>query len=66
MFKLIIATDNAAFCDPDTSEKSNTATRNTEVARILREAAALIDRGYFVGSLRDIDGNTVGNFEFKK
>jgi len=50
MFRLEIDTDNAAFY-PWT----------TEVARLLRVAAARIDRsGDTDGSLRDTNGNTVG------
>ena len=54
MFKLEIETTNAAFEDD----------LNYEVARLLGEAAHSIDMGYLSGSLRDIDGNRVGRFEF--
>jgi len=50
MFRLEIDTDNAAF-SPWT----------TEVARLLRVAAARVERGGDTeGSFRDTNGNTVG------
>lgn len=54
MFKLEIETTNAAFEDD----------LNYEVARLLGEAAHSIDMGHLSGSLRDINGNRVGRFEF--
>ncbi len=54
MFKLEIKTTNAAF-DDDPSY---------EVARLLGEAAHSVEMGYLSGSLRDINGNKVGRFEF--
>lgn len=53
MFTLSIKTDNAAFEDP-----------NAEVARILRDAAERVEQGFSRGLLRDINGNTVGDFDF--
>jgi len=60
MFKLELATDNAAF--------DNHAGR--EVARILRKLAAEVEHGLFAGrdntKLRDINGNTVGRAEWSE
>ena len=52
MFKLEIDTDNAAFEDP------------SEVPRMLREAAKKIEAGTMSGKLRDINGNTCGEWKF--
>ena len=54
MFKLEIQTTNAAFEDDP----------SYGVARLLGEAAHSIDMGHLSGSLRDINGNRVGRFEF--
>jgi hypothetical protein len=51
MFTLKIKTDNAAF--DDTAQ---------EIARILRDTADRLERGGEFGTLRDINGNTVGEF----
>jgi hypothetical protein len=56
MFKIEIATDNAAFDDDE---------GNAEIARILRELADRIERGDAVGDwwelpLRDVNGNRIG------
>jgi hypothetical protein len=53
MFRLRIDTKNAAF------EGRTLA----ELARLLREAAQDLERGYRGGTLRDLNGNTVGRFE---
>ena len=53
----IPSTNNAAF--GDTPED-----RAHEVARILRAAAAEVERGYGRGTLRDFNGNRVGSFAF--
>jgi len=52
-FKLEIVTENEAFRGSD-----------AEVARILRDAAYKVDRGYRDGRLMDVNGNTVGKFKF--
>ena len=54
MFTLTIKTDNAAFADLE-----------TEVARILRDAARRIEGGETDGKLRDANGNTVGRFDLE-
>lgn len=52
-FTLTILTDNAAFADgPD------------EVARLLRETADRVAAGDGEGSLRDVNGNTVGEWTY--
>ena len=53
-FTIIIDTENAAFED----------TPNEELARIIREVAQHLDRGYTSGGVRDVNGNRVGSFEF--
>lgn len=55
MFVLRIETDNAAFADED---------RAAEVARILRRAASLVEDGKDESKLTDINGNTVGAYNF--
>ena len=54
MFKLEIATDNAAF-----HEDGGGATH--EIARILRETADRVEAGASTNKLRDANGNTVGS-----
>lgn len=63
-FILSIATDNAAFNDPDDPKNSGVA-RGMEVARILRRLAAAVegdslDKGDSY-PLMDVNGNRVGN-----
>ena len=48
--------DNAAFDDNPL----------TEAARILREAAGMLDTGTDNGKLRDVNENTVGRFEVER
>ena len=48
-------TDNAAFEDDP-----------AEVRRILHEIAARIQSGDTIGQIRDINGNTVGDYCFKE
>ena len=50
---LEISMENAAFDDSPLAE----------AARILREAAGMLDTGADNGKLRDVNGNTVGFFE---
>jgi hypothetical protein len=54
-FRVSIRTDNAAF------EEGG---RGAETARILRELADSLEDGVEAGSLRDINGNPVGDFGF--
>lgn len=59
MFQLTINTDNAAFGDGDNAAEA------CELARILRMLAETFDSDGWVGDegrLRDINGNTVGNW----
>ena len=56
MFTLKIATDNDAFGGhPDSAR---------EVARILYDVITRIQDGGLSGGLRDVNGNTVGEFHF--
>ncbi|MDO8472629.1 MAG: hypothetical protein Q7T05_02300 [Dehalococcoidia bacterium] len=52
-FKLEIVSENEAFRNGD-----------TEVVRLLRDAANKVERGYRDGRLMDVNGNTVGEFKF--
>jgi len=52
--KIRFETDNAAFED------------TTEIGRILREVAAQFDEGRASGSIRDINGNTVGTYDLTR
>jgi hypothetical protein len=54
-FRVSIRTDNAAFEEGD---------RGAEVARILRDVADRLEDGFEAGSVRDINGNLVGGFDF--
>lgn len=51
-FTLSITTDNAAFEDDP----------GPEVARLLRDAAERVEAGVSAGVLRDVNGNTVGEW----
>ncbi len=53
MLKLTVRTDNAAFQGENLT---------LELARILHEAAETIGRGHMTGTLRDLNGNTVGEW----
>ena len=53
MFELTLETDNAAFDEPA-----------PEIARLLREAATMVERGALAHTLRDVNGNTVGRFHY--
>ncbi len=53
MFKLTIATSNAAF-DPDPA---------AEIADILKQIAAALERGTTGAPLHDCNGNRVGRFD---
>jgi len=61
MFKLTIKTDNAAFRDDD-SDGDHQAAAMLECARILREVANRLECGSCSESLRDYNGNKVGDF----
>lgn len=38
--------------------------RDTAIARMLREVADRVEHGYESGIVKDINGNTVGDWEF--
>ena len=57
MFSLTIKTDNAAFADPGPSG---------ELVRILHAVASHISAGRMSGKVRDINGNTVGEFAYEE
>lgn len=53
MFTMKFSTDNAAFDD-----------EAHEVSRILKEVAAQVERGSDYGTVRDVNGNTIGEWSF--
>lgn len=57
-FTLTIECDNGAF-------QGQSGERAAEVARILARAASLVRSEVRDGTLLDIDGNTVGHFQFQ-
>ena len=57
MLKIELDTSNDAFADGNQS---------AEVARILRHAASMIERGSHGAGLRDINGNEVGRFSLER
>jgi hypothetical protein len=63
MFELTFETDNAGFHNDDDTPNV------CEVARILRHVASLIESesviDVYAGTVRDINGNTVGIFEYR-
>ena len=54
MFKMKFKTSNAAFNEPD---------KETEVRRILEKISEEIEYGKTSGSIMDINGNRVGEWE---
>lgn len=54
-YRLEMRTDNAAFGE-------SVLERGAEIARILRDAADRAERGSIGGTIRDANGNTVGDF----
>ena len=64
-FKLEIATDNAAFCDPNGNPAQDY--KELEVARLLSRAAEKIqEHGITEGSLFDGNGARVGTFYYEE
>ena len=57
MFKLTIKTTNAAF------DEVNGFDANEELARLLERAALRLRAGYVRDTLRDANGNTVGQWD---
>jgi len=57
MFKIEFETDNAAFQDGDGP---------AEVARILQILAVKVEDGQTSGTVRDINGNTVGSWSYER
>lgn len=56
--KLSVSTDNAAFYDDHTGEYSPM----TQVAQLKSDARKGVAAGFPTGTLRDINGNTVGSY----
>jgi len=55
-FVVEIEMENAAFAEGDLA---------TELARILKEVIQLVNDGYTMRGLHDVNGNMVGHFEIK-
>lgn len=58
VFTLEIKTDSAAFQDDD-------GWGFYEVARLLREVADRVEGGWSTGGVLDLNGNTVGAFDWR-
>ena len=56
MFKVKIKIWNAAFDDEG---------KAMELSRMLKEVASKIERGFYQGKIKDINGNTVGEYSIK-
>ena len=56
MFKMKFKTSNAAFEEPY---------KTSEIKRILKEIAEKVEYGHTSGSIMDINGNHVGEWEIK-
>lgn len=56
MFQVKFKTDNAAFEGPFLQE---------ETTRILQALIKLIERGHTGGAVRDVNGNTVGQWSLR-
>ena len=56
MFTLFIETDNEAFRNPVWIADGQ------EIARILKEVASQVENGKEFGTIKDINGNTVGDW----
>jgi hypothetical protein len=56
MFTLFIETDNEAFTIAEGIADGQ------EIARILKEVAIQLENGKEFGTIKDINGNTVGNW----
>ena len=59
-FVMIIKLDNADFRDAD-----DNFVGERELARIIRVSAAKIEEGMVVGTAKDTNGNTVGEFQIQ-
>ena len=60
--KINFQTNNAAFKDPDGVQSFDDVYRNREVIRILNNIIEDIEIGCDCGSIRDINGNKVGEW----
>lgn len=60
--KIEFSTDNAAFKDPDGVEGFDIVYRDREIIRILSNIIEDVEIGYDCGSIRDINGNKIGEW----
>ncbi len=67
-FTLRFKTSNAAFMDQSAAdgEEDHAAARAVESALILRTIARRLDDGATEGTVRDSNGNTVGEWKLRK
>lgn len=63
MFKLQFNTGNAAFMTEDGEEDQMLECE--ESARILKDIAFKLEQGYRNGFVMDLNGNHIGEFEFR-
>ena len=64
MLEIKFKTDNAAFHDCENDEFDAECER-CECARLLKEIAEALERGYTSGPVMDINGNHVGAWSLK-
>ena len=60
--KIDFSTNNAAFCDPITQEKS-AEYRAIETAIILKRIACSVEHGCTSGTIMDTNGNAIGSWD---
>ena len=61
--KIQFSTEGAAFKDEYESETMNDIYKRQEVVRILNKIASFVESGISYGSIMDINGNKIGNWE---
>ena len=62
MFTLSIETENEAFTIAASDKFMGDQADGQEIARILKEVAIQLENGKEFGTIKDINGNTVGNW----
>ena len=68
MFILTITTGGAAFRDDSRANRKGNAIldpEETEVRRILLDAAQKLEMGYDGGNIMDVNGNKVGTWKYE-
>ncbi len=62
MFTLSIETGNEAFTIAASDKFMGDQADGQEIARILKEVAIQLENGKEFGTIKDINGNTIGNW----